>query len=243
MAAALAVGLLAVTTGSRGLRADHTAHDAVRHQDDEALQTVVARFERAVALHPFAPEYHGLAATYLRSRSLRAPTEGDRRLRLDDAAAHLRRMVDLQPGYHLWLLELARTTGYLAAMDPSLAPETEATLRAAREASPVDWRIPLAAGEIHQLWGRTADTPTVRRERLCRSLDDYRSALRLRPWAKSAWIGLANSLRDLGRGDEAASVLERALTIPEEQERNAEIQRLLDDLEGDAERPARSCDA
>lgn len=239
MAVAAVLAALVLAIGStRGLRGDHAAKDAMELTEANLpFGDAMMQHERAESLHPYEPQYRSMAGFALEKEGLEATDLTDKRAYLSDAVARFRKMSELQPGYHVWLGTLAREVGLLAAVGGASFSEAEELYAEARRRGPVDWRIPTAQGDTHRLWAQISKDQTRRTRFMCASLVDYEDALEIRPWAKAALLGYARSLADVGRRDEGVDALYRALDLPQEPERDAELEAELDDLEKDTKRP------
>lgn len=206
---------------TRAIAADHRAKDAIELATTEGgFWDVVELHDDAIAMHPFDPQYRGVAGNYLETAGLKATDLAEKRARLSEAVTRFREMVDLHPDYHLWRLKLARALALYAPLGGDTYEEAEAEFAEAAKLSPIDWRVPTLRGEARKLWGDITKDRDSRRELFCRALSDFNEAISIRNWAKGAWLGRANAQASLGRIDDAISSIEHALQIPDEPERD-----------------------
>jgi O-antigen ligase len=203
----LAVAVLVATIGTFPLIADHEAHTAQRlAAAQSSVDEVVAHYEKARRWQPFEPIYAGSEGDYLEKQASGETDPTNARDLLIQAVGDYRKMLSLQPGYHLWIMTLAKGYGDLAAAGGASFEVSDRLFKEALVRGPYDWRVPTAYGDMLFAQARRRHSAAI----MCRAQAEYRNAIRLRPDEPSPFVGLGKTFLALGDLERAVAPFRRA---------------------------------
>ncbi len=221
--AALVVMVLVAALGTAPLKADHEARTASRiTQAEGSLDDVTLHYDRARFWHPFEPIHPGAEGDYLQKRASSETDELTKRDLLVQSVDFYRKMLSLQPTYHLWMMTLAKGLGDLAATGGASFESSERWFKRAAARAPYDWRVHTSYGDMLYTWAKTKHEAAP----ACRALAEYKRARLMRGRREAApTLGYGRTLLALGQIQKAIHPLEVATQVDPE---NTNAQRLLD---------------
>jgi tetratricopeptide (TPR) repeat protein len=175
------------------------------------MPDVMGHFEKAKSWAPFVPQYRALAGAILDRQARAAEDPAERRDLFEQAVDWYDDTPEMQPGYSGWLMAVGKQLGEVAAAGGDATfDEAIMYLDDARRLAPLDWRIPVNKGDVLIGWARTETDRSARPGLLCRALDQFETAIKLRPRTSEAWNGKGRTLAQLGHLDDAIKALKKA---------------------------------
>ena len=205
-----AICVLAVvlaTIGTFPLIADHEAHTATRVANAQGgFDEVLQHYKRARRWDPFEPIYPGSEGDFLQRT---ADNETDPTNKRDDlvlAVADYKKMLSLQPSYHLWMMTFARGLGDLATVGGASFTSSERWFERALTVAPYDWRVPTAYGDMLFSWGTERRSVSL----MCRAQGEYIRSSKLRRNEPTTLVGLGKTFLALGNLEHAVPPFRRA---------------------------------
>jgi len=206
----LALALLLATLGTFPLLADHEAHTALRlTQANAPTAEVVLHYDRATRWQRFEPIYPGSEGDYLETQAENETDPTNKRDLLVEAVDQYKKMLSLQPSYHLWMMTLAKGIGDLAAVGGASFTTSQMWFKRAEKKAPYDWRVPTAYGDMLFEWA----TETHKVPLACRAQAEYKRATKLRHHEAAPLIGLGKTFLAIGQLNNAVGPFRRAARV------------------------------